>query len=1470
MTRRSFESEYLYGIHDIGGEQIMLDKGIPGWMLVTEKLGSNPNDQGGVNYRHLADKGLGVMVRLNNGYEEDGTLPPEARYADFAQRCANFVRNSDGAHLWIIGNEPNYAIEWPGARWDWNTVQPVSPDKAGEPITPQRYARCYVLVRKAIKSLPGRADDLVLPAAVAPWNAMTKYPGNEKGDWVKYFVDMLGAIGADNLDGITLHTYTHGQSEDQIWAEDKQDAEGYRHLRKTFRTYRDFIDALPAAMRQLPLYITEINPHPTWEDRNTRWVQRAYGEIDYWNKNNSQKIRSVILFRWTKSDQRWGFEGKNGVIDDFRQALDFRYKWEVGVAPEPEKPVVDTPYRAEITWKQAPGKGQSGQQTPVVVAVRNTGSREWTAGGGNPVRLGYHWYTPAGAPVSDVADNRVFLPRNLKTGESADLTLPLGMPGQPGTYTLDLDMVHEGVTWFADAGSQVLRSTVAVEGAPLPAEQYFEISKVWVRGVFLDFFRRYGLDICGYPITEQFTENGMAVQYFQRLALEEYEKGKVRLRLTASQAWEADKKLAALQQQVAVLTQRLQQGGGAAPRPPIQDVIVQLPRDPAGLLPRADEQTKYIIIHHTGIPGGVSVQRVAQVYRQKNWPAITGHFYVDYDGALLQTGALTEAVSNAGWAQEGVNILVAGNFTDATPSPAQLDSLAALCAWLLDSHNLETAAVRGLGEGFSPTQSPGKQWLNGQRWKEMLVQRIEPLRGSGGAVGPGPDEGALAALRQQIEQARQESESLRRQLAQITAERDQFSGQATALGGQVAALSSQAASLQTEITALRQALAQATKTVVAQPTVRDVIGQLPRDASKMFKRSTADIQYIVLNHTAVPASVGIDRVAKAHRARWPAFVSQFFVDGEGAILQTNPIDEVVDDKQPWLFHGINIHVAGNFNDAVPTSAQLDALAALVAWLQQTYDVPSENVKGVREFIVTQSPGEQWQAGSNWKQMLMERVEAVRAAAQPGGAQPGGGAGAGSEVIQTLRQQIATLQTQNRDLAAQLATARSQLQTLPAENQQLRQQIGQLQAQVQDLTQKLEAANNQLKTLPAENQTLKAQVAQLQTQNKDLAQQLATAKAQLDKLPADSQALRQQIGQLQTQVQTLGQQLSAAQTEAQTLRTQADGLRQQASALQAEKQTLQTQRDQLNQTIAGLNSTVAALRQENDQLRTQPHPDAPAIVPQPAMQELVDKLPKHPTNRYPARTLDQITHIAIHHSAAPANIPPERIAQYHVTNPQHQWPGIGYHYYVGPDGTIYHTQDLALVSNHVYKNNAYTVGICVAGDFTEVAPTPAQIDAAARLTAWLMQELKIPLGNIWGHKEFPHNVTACPGRQWTDGQKWKEGLFDQIARARGEAGVHPLNHYLLFWQKQDAWAQQDWAGAMNYIARFRPTAGFSLDDARQAEYVTIVGGVAGVSQQAEDELRGAGAKVERLAGKDFAETKALLDGLAQSGKRFATL
>lgn len=299
-------------------------------------------------------------------------------------------------------------------------------------------------------------------------------------------------------------------------------------------------------------------------------------------------------------------------------------------------------------------------------------------------------------------------------------------------------------------------------------------------------------------------------------------------------------------------------------------------------------------------------------------------------------------------------------------------------------------------------------------------------------------------------------------------------------------------------------------------------------------------------------------------------------------------------------------------------------------------------------------------------------------------------------------------------------------------------------------------------------------------------------------------------------------------------------------------------------------TVAAQQAEIARLKAQLQSggSAPAgQVPRPVITDIVDQLMKHPTKSYGVRSLQAITHLCIHHSAVAGTVPVEHVAQYHVQD--QDWPGIGYHFYVEPNGVIYQTQRLETVSWHVSHNNDYSVGICVAGDFTYAPPPQSQIDTAAHLVAWLMQELSVPEQKILGHKEFPKNDTSCPGETWLKRMTWKNLLLESV-RAQAGGPARPLGHYVLFWQKPDSWAQEDWRAAERYIGRFRPTAGFSLDDARQAAYVTIVGGDAGVSGQAEQELRAAGAKVERIAGVNFADTQRILDDMAARGQRFLTL
>ncbi len=338
MPRPLNDSEYLYGLHDPGGEQLMLNAGVPGWVLFTEAVGANPNDNTGRDYRSFADRGLGVMVRLNNAYNPGGTLPFERFYDDFARRCANFVRSSQGANIWIVGNETNHPIEWPGAEWNWNVFppQPVSPEKRGEPITPQRYVACYRKVRAAIRGVPGRTRDQVLIGAVAPWNTLTKYDGNTVGDWVKYLSDILMLLGPEQCDGITLHAYSHGPDPALVASDVKMTQPEFAQRHWHFRVYRDFIGAIPPNMRHLPVYITEANQgDDAWRNENSGWVRNAYGEINAWNQNHTPKIRSLILYRWPRvGDDRWYIEGKAGVIDDFVLAMRQGYKWTV------ETPVV--------------------------------------------------------------------------------------------------------------------------------------------------------------------------------------------------------------------------------------------------------------------------------------------------------------------------------------------------------------------------------------------------------------------------------------------------------------------------------------------------------------------------------------------------------------------------------------------------------------------------------------------------------------------------------------------------------------------------------------------------------------------------------------------------------------------------------------------------------------------------------------------------------------------------------------------------------------------------------------------------------------------------------------------------------------------------------------------------------------------------------------------------------------------------
>lgn len=331
---RPGESPYIYGIHDAYDRNLLTSAGVTGWMLITYGTGTDYDGTGGDRDRFYewSNAGFGIVARLNHGYGSSGTVPEPHLYDDFARTCAAFVERSidpanpkGGCHVWIIGNEMNNPREYPGNH----------DGVGGRPITPESYADCFNRVYQAIKRVyqnaPGLspADGVVVPGAVDPYNAQAGCNGN-------WFVRMLRHVEA--LDGITLHAYTHGT--DPALITDRKQFGGEHDLPVrfpddqltwqyyNFYAYRTFMDLIPAKWRHVPVFITETDQvQRDWANTNSGWVKNMYAEVNNWNSDPSrQQIRCALLFRWEAHDG-WQIKDKPGVLDDFKEAAQRKYKW---------------------------------------------------------------------------------------------------------------------------------------------------------------------------------------------------------------------------------------------------------------------------------------------------------------------------------------------------------------------------------------------------------------------------------------------------------------------------------------------------------------------------------------------------------------------------------------------------------------------------------------------------------------------------------------------------------------------------------------------------------------------------------------------------------------------------------------------------------------------------------------------------------------------------------------------------------------------------------------------------------------------------------------------------------------------------------------------------------------------------------------------------------------------------------------
>ena len=352
-AQASLSSPFIYGIHDHETNiQEYLDHfsagGATGWVTATIAIGNDPSNTGGDDFRWISNQGHGVIVRLNNGYCGSGTIPTPDKYDDFAQRAANYVAATQGANIFIIGNETNLALEWP----------PVGGHASY--VSPEDYAVVFRKTYDKIKAV--RPDAQVVTQGLAPFAG--PYPaGSTCGfshdampvNWVQYMNRMLTAIQASGgVDAVALHINSRGYTFNDIHSTQKVTA-GSQDLYFSFYVYKDWIDlGIPSKLYHLPLYASEANGiyywsggHPERPDAHYEpgWMQEIYAEIDRYNQSAASSgkpvFRSVNMYRWCAWCDGWNINGspyKAQILTDLDQAVAAQYRWPTGSTPPPPSP----------------------------------------------------------------------------------------------------------------------------------------------------------------------------------------------------------------------------------------------------------------------------------------------------------------------------------------------------------------------------------------------------------------------------------------------------------------------------------------------------------------------------------------------------------------------------------------------------------------------------------------------------------------------------------------------------------------------------------------------------------------------------------------------------------------------------------------------------------------------------------------------------------------------------------------------------------------------------------------------------------------------------------------------------------------------------------------------------------------------------------------------------------------------------
>jgi hypothetical protein len=126
----------------------------------------------------------------------------------------------------------------------------------------------------------------------------------------------------------------------------------------------------------------------------------------------------------------------------------------------------DSDYSETITALDAPETMRPSEKRVIRFRVKNQGYSTWPSTGNDEgryrVNIGDRWLDEAGKVELNGLDGRTPLPQDLVPGAEVEMPLTVVAPSTRGNYVLEIDMVHEGVTWFWERGAKPLRLRVKV------------------------------------------------------------------------------------------------------------------------------------------------------------------------------------------------------------------------------------------------------------------------------------------------------------------------------------------------------------------------------------------------------------------------------------------------------------------------------------------------------------------------------------------------------------------------------------------------------------------------------------------------------------------------------------------------------------------------------------------------------------------------------------------------------------------------------------------------------------------------------------------------------------------------------------------------------------------------------------------------------------------------------------------------